>query len=74
MYTLIHSGVAYLERKEMEINIWVFKNKRKIKFLNFLKSNIKKESQCVSPLLSGNTQFDAHIIVTFSVSIADGGY
>jgi hypothetical protein len=71
MYTRIKTGVAYLERKEMEINIWVFKNKRKIEFFEFFKVKYQKR---VTPLLTGNTQFDAHVIVTFIVSIADGGY
>ena len=43
MYTRINTGVAYLERNEMEINIWVFKNKRKIEFFEFF--NIKYQKR-----------------------------
>ena len=74
MYTRINTRVAYLERKKMEINIWVFKKRDELNSLNFLTPNIKKESQSESTLLLGNTQFDAHAVVTFSVNIADGGY
>ena len=56
MLTRINTRVAYLERKKMEINIWHSKKKKKRErekciSLNFLTSNITKESQCVSPLM-----------------------
>jgi hypothetical protein len=43
MITRINTRVAYLERNKVEINIWVFKEKReKLNSLNFLILDIKK--------------------------------